>query len=284
MAAPQTTAERLLYTTTKVTTILNDQPHGSGTAFFYNVRTDDGEFINLLVTNKHVVSGSDAIYIVFHRLAPDSNPPAPSGELLSWKINYSQQAFFNHPDPDVDLCALVISDVSNQTAQVGTPIFFIGLDNAIIPSEDDWVNFDAIENVQMIGCPRGIHDEVNNIPITRRGTTATPLGNHYNGKQEFVVDMACFPGSSGSPIILNNRDGYLDRKGNAFMMGGERLFLVGVLYAGPMITNDGTIILNHMPRVEVATMMHLGFALRSTRLLDIENLILARWREQSGQV
>ena len=76
-----TISEKLLYTTTKVITYLNGQPRGTGTAFFYNIRVDEDRFINLLITNRHVVEGSNAISIVFHRLA-DGNP-GPSGDLLT---------------------------------------------------------------------------------------------------------------------------------------------------------------------------------------------------------
>ncbi len=129
----------------------------------------------------------------------------------------------------------------------------------------------------MIGCPRGISDEVNNLPIVRRGITATSLSKLYNGKPEFMVDMACFPGSSGSPIFLYNRNGFFDRKQNSYMMGTTRLKFVGVLYAGPLVTNDGQLVLGQVPRVAVQSMMHLGNALRSTTVLEIGAEITARF-------
>lgn len=143
----------------------------------------------------------------------------------------------------------------------------------IIPADDDWQFFDAIEDVTMVGCPRGLYDEVNNLPLVRRGITATSLANRYNGKDEFVVDMACFPGSSGSPIFLFNQNGYLDRKKNSMMMGSTRILLAGVLYAGPLITNQGEIVLGQAPRIEVASMMHLGYAVRSTALRAIDERV-----------
>jgi len=85
-------------------------------------------------------------------------------------------------------------------------------------------------------------------------------------------DMACFPGSSGSPIFLFNRDGCLDRKNNAYMMGATGFFLVGVLYSGPLITNEGRIVLGQAPTVEVASMMHLGYAISSAEIRVIEEV------------
>lgn len=36
----------------------------------------------------------------------------------------------------------------------------------------------------------------------RRGITATNINFDYNGKKEFVIDAACFPGSSGFPVFI----------------------------------------------------------------------------------
>ena len=58
----------------------------------------------------------------------------------------------------------------------------------------------------MIGYPIGLIDEYNNKPIVRKGITATTYNIDYNGKKEFLIDIACFPGSSGSPIFIR-RDG-----------------------------------------------------------------------------
>ena len=128
----------------------------------------------------------------------------------------------------------------------------------------------------MVGCPRGIFDEKNNIPIARRGITATPLGKKYEGNDQFVVDMACFPGSSGSPIFVYDRNGFLDRKQNTYQIGAQRVFFVGVLFAGPVITNAGKIVMGQPTEVQVATAMHLGYAVRSTAMHAIEDLLRKR--------
>src|SRR5690606_28078780 len=125
----------------------------------------------------------------------------------------------------------------------------------------------------MIGCPNGLSDETNNLPISRRGITATSLTKDYNGKPEFMVDMACFPGSSGSPIFLYDKNGYWDRKKNSYNLGAPRLKLVGILYAGPLIANDGRIVLSHMPRVEISSMMHLGNAIKASELRVLDQLV-----------
>src|SRR5207247_2646715 len=69
-------------------------------------------------------------------------------------------------------------------------------------SADHEAELTAIENVITVGYPDGRWDQVNNRPIVRRGITATPLSIDYEGRREFLIDAACFPGTSGSPVFL----------------------------------------------------------------------------------
>ncbi len=63
----------------------------------------------------------------------------------------------------------------------------------------------------MVGYPVGLWDSVNNMPILRRGSTATLLDWTYEGRQEFVIDAACFPGSSGSPVFKYTVGDYIQQ-------------------------------------------------------------------------
>ena len=47
-----------------------------------------------------------------------------------------------------------------------------------------------------------MYDQVNLIPITRTGMTATPLQLDYDGRPSFLIDASVFPGSSGSPVFV----------------------------------------------------------------------------------
>lgn len=60
----------------------------------------------------------------------------------------------------------------------------------------------------MLGYPIGLADARNNYPIFRKGYTAAHPAVDFNEDGIGLVDMACFPGSSGSPIyILNEGNG-----------------------------------------------------------------------------
>lgn len=262
-------AEQAVYSTVKLTAFKNGTAISTGTGFFYHFADNGYTNCPAIVTNKHVVNGADQIMATCHIADQDKNP---SGRFINLKIP-TVPSVVNHPNSEIDLCALMISPLLQNAISQGTPVFYVALDKKLIPQSNDWQFFDAIENVTMIGCPNGISDEANNLPIVRRGITASSLRRDYNNRPEFVVDMACFPGSSGSPIFILDQSGYLDRKSKQYLMGATRIYLIGILYAGPLITNNGSIVLAQPPRVEVAAMMHLGNCIKATELNIIDKLV-----------
>ena len=82
-------------------------------------------------------------------------------------------------------------------------------------------------------------DEKHNLPITRKGITGTPFFVDHNGQPEFIVDCACFPGSSGSPVLIVNESSYALHKQP--LQVGNRMILLGILYAGPLYNAQGEI-------------------------------------------
>lgn len=277
-----TPADLMLYSTVKLTTRSKGKTTGSGTGFFYRIDVDADHCANLLVTNKHVLEGADEVVLQLH-VGTGKGEDGPTGEIVSCVVTIGPEGPLQHPDPNVDLAGLSLGELFEKALVAEKPIFYVSLHKSNQPSEAEWDNFDSIEEVIMIGCPNGLFDESNNIPIARRGITATPLGKKYNGENRFLVDMACFPGSSGSPIFLYDKNGYLDRKANTYMIGVQRVFFVGILFAGPTISNAGQIVMARTPRIEVATMMHLGFAIRSTELLALESALLSKLRQPAGR-
>lgn len=259
-------AERLQYSTIKIISVNCEEGISSGTGFFAHLDQQENTVVPVLITNKHVIH--DAIKIYF-RCHLENENGLPSGEIISLELMLEEKNVFNHPDPTIDLCAISIFSILSEHK-----IFYTPMTMDLVPEVEDWQYFDAIETITMVGCPNGILDDVNNLPIIRQGITATSLNKPYNGKDEFMIDMACFPGSSGSPIFLYNSNGYLDRKANSFMMGASRIKLIGVLYAGPLLTNTGNIILANPPQVTVNSMMHLGNVIKSTQIKALEEHII----------
>lgn len=273
-----TQTERLLYTTTRLETWAKGVPLQVGTGFFYWFELAENVRCILLVTNKHVLVGADTVKFAMH--IGGSKTKGPSGELIQMELPLPG-IVLAHPEDSVDLCALVVSEAIDKAQKKGLMPHFVCIEKGTIPEGDEWSNFDGIEELVMVGCPSGIYDSKHNLPITRRGITATSLVNDYEGRREFVVDLACFPGSSGSPIFVMNDIGYLDRAQNAFMMGTPRIKLVGVLFAGPQVSANGHVQLATPGQVSVQTMMHLGYALKADRILELEDIVRRDWDGQT---
>ncbi len=134
----------------------------------------------------------------------------------------------------------------------------------------------AFEEIYMIGYPRGLWDETNNMPIVREGITATAPYLDYNGAKEFLIDIAAFGGSSGSPVFLYNSSGYADKSGS-INVGRSRLFLLGVLYAGPQFTIDGEVIKlvpgTSSEKVKSQIQMNLGYVIKSSEILGFKTIL-----------
>ncbi len=129
----------------------------------------------------------------------------------------------------------------------------------------------------MIGYPNGIWDHVHNMPVIRRGITATPVATKWTGKDEFLTDIASFPGSSGSPVFLANIGGYVDVHGNT-NLGTHRIKLLGVHYAGAQHTANGSIQIVTAPTSTLAIPVtsipnNIGVVINSERVLNFEPIL-----------
>ncbi len=158
----------------------------------------------------------------------------------------------------------------------GKDLFYLPLDMTLIPTEERLAELSALEDVVMIGYPNGIWDSVNNKPIFRKGITATHPIFDYNGKKEIMIDMACFPGSSGSPVFILNEGGYRDRNGNTYV-GKSRLLILGTLYAGPQHTATGEIRIINVPTTQRPIALsgipnNLGVIIKASRIVELEDL------------
>lgn len=81
--------------------------------------------------------------------------------------------------------------------------FYIALTKELIPNFEQLSNLRAIEDITMIGYPTGLWDRVNNLPIVRKGITATHPNINYNGIEEILIDAKfCFPIKRFSCIVI----------------------------------------------------------------------------------
>jgi len=159
----------------------------------------------------------------------------------------------------------------------GQSFFYVSLDPSLLPNEAELADLGTLEDVLMIGYPNGLWDSTNNMPIFRRGVTATHPNIDYEGRREFLIDAACFPGSSGSPVFLYNATGWINRSGG-IVMGGTRVKLLGVLYAGPQHTATGEVQIVTVPTqqraIAVSTIPNnLGLVIKASRLVELDAVV-----------
>jgi Trypsin-like peptidase domain len=275
MLAKLTPSEQLTHSTVRIECLLSDGTKSTGTGFFFRCLENGERHAPVLVTNKHVVAGAEIGRFNLTLMNRSEGPDI--GKHFCIELNNFQHLWIPHPDPNVDLCVLPVAELLTKAATAGHRFFYVALDKTLLPSDEDLANFGALEDVIMIGYPNGIWDAANNLPILRRGITASHPNLSYEGRREFMIDAACFPGSSGSPIFLYNMSGWIKRTGEQ-VLGGVRIRLLGVLYAGPQHTATGEIRIVNVPTQQRALAIstipnNLGLVVKSSYLLDFDDLV-----------
>lgn len=269
--------DQLPHTTSRIETFTPAGGQSIGTGFFFNFEVPDKGVMTTLITNKHVVQGANRARIYVSRA---NGQQALFGQFNSWDIDGFDQIIVGHPDPNVDLAAFPIGAVLNEMDKAGTPAYYRGFSLANIPNDNDINSLTAIENILMIGYPTGIWDNTNNLPIVRRGITATPYARDYNGRPEFMIDCACFPGSSGSPVMIADNGSYPSKDGGINI--GSRFYLLGLLWGGPQYTAEGQIIAKPVPTSVMPVTVsqiptNLGFCVKARMIRDLLPILQARF-------
>lgn len=268
-------SEQLTFVTTRIECGLTDGTTSVGTGFFFEFPRGDGKCVPTLVTNRHVIAGSSTLKIRFTARADDGSPRY--GDRLEFDLNFGEAKWAPHPDPEVDLAFLPMAGFLAELQAQGRTPFYVALRPDNLPTAAEMGDLGAIEDVVMVGYPIGLWDEANNLPIVRSGITATHPARDFNGQKRFVIDVACFPGSSGSPVFLYNQFGYTTRK-HSLVMGESRIRFLGVLFAAPMHTADGEIRVIDVPTQRRAVTqaqipMNLGYVIKAERILEFDAVI-----------
>lgn len=261
-------SEKITYSTVLIRATYQNGSISTGTGFIINLckNTTNNTVVPLIITNWHVVKDSAHTQFEFCMMNEDGDPI----DEKAFSITYDSRAWRHHPDPNVDLCCLPLAVALTDLNKRKINPFYIPLEPELIPNNKTIQNMSAMEEIAMVGYPIGLSDIYNHKPIIRRGITATHIKKDYQGKREFLIDMACFPGSSGSPIFILN-EGVYHVGNNAY--AGSRILLVGVLYGGPQYSATGELAVMSIPNrpfpvTNIPT--NLGVAIKADRILDFE--------------
>lgn len=240
-------SERLLFNTVHIIAIDKNGDTVTGTSFFFEFKMDEG-ISPCLVTNRHVVENTVTGTLYFHT---QKNGEPDYENHYQYILDHFEERWLPHPDNTVDLCVLFLASINLSCQKNGVELLQIYLDeNSIISSENLEV-IDAVDDIVMVGYPNGLWDDVHNLPIIRRGTTATHPNIDYQNRKEFMIDAACFPGSSGSPVLYYKPGSTIRLKYDDMPRRGNILALMGILYAGPMFNADGQILVENIPTKKV---------------------------------
>lgn len=266
-----------LYTTVQIECHYADGTSGSGTAFFFRDGHQTQEQIPYLVTNNHVIEDTVRLRIQFH-LARNVEPWDFSVDEEKWvTIEDPLSLWTPHPDNNIDLCGVPVAILKDRFPELDG-LYFDSLSSSSIPSAEEKKHFHALMSVAMIGYPNGLWDEQNNLPILRRGTTASHPAIDFDGRPEVMIDMACFPGSSGSPVVYHDLQYF-----------ASAVRFLGVLHAGPTLTLEGNVAMRSIPTrlnssFEVKTMIHLGYVIKAEKVLELTQFIGARSRTEGSSL
>lgn len=223
----------------KVVVKITTDKNSSGTGFFYEFIHSEDTTIPVILTNKHVIEGSDSIRITLSKneYFSSENKIVEKEDFL---LQGLQNRIVNHPNNDIDLCAVIIADMLKKFQNESVKMDIAFLNDKNLPNIKDLEELKFAEEVIMVGYPNGISDTFNNFPVFRKGITATHPAINFDGTPHFLIDMTIVPGSSGSPVFLYNATGYSTKSGE-FIFNGERLMFLGINKAVFIADNFGEI-------------------------------------------
>lgn len=220
----------------KVVVKITTNNNSTGTGFFFMFKFGDKQFVPTIITNKHVLEECSSFKIVVSKNDYISDGKV---DLKEYEINDLEHRIINHPNINIDLCAISITDLLDHfdNNKLNPEITFLSDED--IPNVDSLKSLRYVEEIIMVGYPNGISDTYNNLPLFRNGITATHPAVPFNGEPHFIVDMTIVPGSSGSPVFLYNPSGYTSKEGDLII--SERMMFLGINKAVFVADNFGEI-------------------------------------------
>lgn len=273
----ETAAEQLFFVTVRIEVEkVGDSGNiekGIGTGFIINYKWGDKEGL-FLVTNKHVIKGAKKGRFFF--IQSDGKNPI-LGKTYTIEFDNFEKLWYGHPDNRIDVAVMPLITVLKQIEQRKGLVFFRSLSKELMPTPAIEESFDAIEEVVFVGYPSGIYDTENDIPVMRKGITATPININYLKLPEFLIDASVFPGSSGSPVFILNKGSFSTRKGGLTI--GSRLVFLGLISSVYTRNKDGIwdfieVPTTITPVIKVRQMINLGVVIKSSTVFEaVEALI-----------
>lgn len=193
----------LAFIAARLCVIKSQELHSNATGFFYLAKLDPNDekssSVLLLISNKHVLDSGKPIILALNIKGVGSLPDY--GNTVEFKFSDFSNGYFSHPSKDVDLACLNVSKLLHTNAYIRW------VDEKFLTS----IDYDKVAlggSVLFVGYPDSFYDEVNNLPLVRKGSLASMPNIDFGGKKQIVIDAQVFPGSSGSPVFVDWNGNY----------------------------------------------------------------------------
>jgi len=272
-------SEKMMYATLR---LYDPVKKSSATGFIYTFEVNDIK-LHALITNRHFAEAVNDLSkldftkkTISQRLITkvhvDDDQIVDVDIVVDWLLHSKEDLAFTN----------LKKVFENAKTKSGKGVVFAPIVETYIPSQEQLEKLSAIEDVIMVGYPNGLYDEVHNFPIFRKGITSSHPSVDHNGKKHGLVDMACLPGSSGSPIFILNESSYNNKSGGLVL--GNRLFFLGIQNSMPVRTSlslykktinpiSGLSTYSNTDDYAVSDDLNLGMYIKSSELSEFKDLV-----------
>ena len=167
------------------------------TGFVYSVAVDQVDrgqklYASFIVTNRHVVEGSGAL---FTRQNYPSGKEYPSGANLVGDAPGEKWIF--HPDPEIDVAVYPV----HVPGLDSTPVSFYNDTHTMLRDRLIETEFREGNEVFVLGFPIAMVGEEKNYVIVRQGIIARIQDWYEGAAKNYLIDASIFPGNSGGPVL-----------------------------------------------------------------------------------
>lgn len=262
--------EQVLFSTVRIESLNSlRNPISVGTGFIILCNLGENANKAYLISNKHVLLESTLFRISFvKRKFPHNEPDL--GEIVVFRFQYSDSYIELHPDKDVDIAAI---DITGFVEKYQDSIFIRALNYDMLATcNEEFLH--VSQTVSFVGYPDNKYDLQTNLPLVRSATIASPPSLDYSGFKAFVIDGQVFPGSSGSPVLINTTKEQWS-SGKIPQKISYPWLILGIV-AQTMIRNNDVQVVDStlLKNMQVAEVLGLGIIFKSTQikeLIDIAN-------------
>ncbi len=216
--------------------ILDDNKNYNGSASGFFFQHGNRKY---LITNRHVViDEKDSFFPRFLKLklhASKSNFEL-NNNLYIRLYNDSNKTWYEHSDynkKQIDVVVIPLDDKTLENVNIfnRSIINFFTIDNFI----NDY-KISSFADVLIVGYPLGFSDDVNNLPVYRKGMIASSYLIEFRKYPYFLIDSNLHEGTSGSPVLNSSNNILIDTQGRG--LHSDKAIILGIHSAEHVVDDE----------------------------------------------